>query len=263
MKFSAVASALLIVGSASAYSIPSRSSIRSLGTKSMPVSSSGRRPGASMKMEDFNLFKGTGIGFEDLWDGNDVISEVGLEKSLNKEGLRYRLNKTKEEADAVGNMYDLPGMTVNLPIIGETYIGPPKVESIWEALGFTATSNNEARQREKLKAIDKAREAKKGVKSGPGAEIRKAWLEKYGYPRLVGTGGIFYADQLSSDKEPMGGFNMGKSGNIWPVPSVVAYGNYGGAKGWGMKKRGDKAVDGLSKAEDGKGDDLPKKKGRK
>merc|ERR1740124_551572 len=66
-------------------------------------------------MEDFNLFKGTGIGFEDLWDGNDVISEVGLEKSLNK-----------EEADAVGNMYDLPGMTVNLPIIGETYIGPPK-----------------------------------------------------------------------------------------------------------------------------------------
>merc|ERR1740124_1713360 len=102
-------------------------------------------------MEDFNLFKGTGIGFEDLWDGNDVISEVGLEKSLNKEGLRYRLNKTKEEADAVGNMYDLPGMTVNLPIIGETYIGPPKVESIWEALGFTATSNNEARQREKLR----------------------------------------------------------------------------------------------------------------
>merc|ERR1740124_689196 len=49
-------------------------------------------------MEDFNLFKGTGIGFEDLWDGNDVISEVGLEKSLNKEGLRYRPNKTKEEA---------------------------------------------------------------------------------------------------------------------------------------------------------------------
>merc|ERR1740136_329748 len=212
-------------------------------------------------MEDFNLFKGTGIGFEDLWDGNDVISEVGLEKSLNKEGLRYRLNKTKEEADAVGNMYDLPGMTVNLPIIGETYIGPPKVESIWEALGFTATSNNEARQREKLKAIDKAREEKKGVKRGPGAEIRKAWLEKYGYPRLVGTGGIFYADQLSSDKEPMGGFNMGKSGNIWPVPSVVAYGNYGGAKGWGMKKRGDKAVDGLSKMEDG-ADDLPKKKNK-
>merc|ERR1740124_1527587 len=43
-------------------------------------------------MEDFNLFKGTGIGFEDLWDGNDVISEVGLEKSLNKEGLLSSLH---------------------------------------------------------------------------------------------------------------------------------------------------------------------------
>jgi len=39
-------------------------------------------------------------------------------------------------------------------------------------------------------------------------------LTKYGYPRLVGTKGIFYADQLSSDKEPMGGFGMGKSGVI-------------------------------------------------
>lgn len=212
-----------------------------------------RRVGASMRMEDFGLFKGTGIGFDDLWEGNDVISEVGLEKTLNKEGLRYRLNKTKDEADAVGNMYDLPGITVNLPIIGETYLGPPKVESIWEALGFTATSNNEARQMEKLKAIEKARAAKVGVKRGPGAVIRKAWLDKYGYPRLVGSGGIFYADQLSTDMEPMGGFNMGKSGQIWPVPKVVSFGNYGGAKGWGMKKKGT-AIDGLSKVQDGLGD---------
>lgn len=212
-----------------------------------------------MKMEDFNLFKGTGIGFEDLWDGNEVISEAGLEKALNKEGLRYRLNKTVKEADEVGPMYDLPGITVNLPIIGETYLGPPKVESIWEALGFTATSNNEARQKEKIKAINKARDAKMGVKQGPGAEIRKGWLDKYGYPRLVGSGGIFYADQLSSDKEPMGGFNMGKSGQIWPVPDVVKGGMYGGDKGWGMKKKG-KDVYGLAKATDGKGDLTNKKK---
>lgn len=191
--------------------------------------------------------KKSGIGFEDLWDGNEVISEVGIEKSLNKEGLRYRLNRTKDEADATGTLYDLPGFTVNLPLLGETYLGPPKVESIWEALGFTATSNNEARQMEKLKAINKAREAKVGVKGGKGAEIRKDWLDKYGYPRLVGSGGIFYADQLSSDKEPMGGFNMGKSGQIWPVPDVVKNGNYGGDKGWGMKKKGT-AVDGLPKA---------------
>jgi len=202
-----------------------------------------------MKMEDFGFLKGTGIGFNDLWDGEAVISEVGIEKSLNAEGLRYRLNRTVKEAEEVGNLNGLPGFNVNLPFIGETYLGPPKVESIWEALGFTATSNNEARQQEKLKAIGKARDATKGVKGGKGAEIRKDWLDKYGYPRLVGSGGIFYADQLSTDKEPMGGFNMGKSGQIWPVPQVVKDGHYGGAKGWGMKKKGT-AVDGLPKLND-------------
>ena len=196
---------------------------------------------------DFGLFSGTGIGFDDLWNGEQCISEVGLENRLNQDGLRYRLNRTQKEADEVGRMYDLPGFTVNLPLIGETYLGPPKVENIWEALGFTATSNNEARQNEKLKAIEKARTSTKGVLNGPGAEIRAKWLEKYGYPRLVGSGGIFYADQLSTDKEPMGGFNMGKSGNIWPVPENIAEGQYGGVKGWGMKKAGP-AVDGLPKA---------------
>ena len=191
--------------------------------------------------------KNSGIGFGDLWDGNEVISEVGIEKTLNKDGLRYRLNRTEKEAEEVGRLYDLPGFEVNLPLLGPTYLGPPKVASVWEALGFTATSNNEARQQEKIKAIAKAREAKSGVKGGPGAEIRKGWLDKYGYPRLVGSGGIFYADQLSSDKEPMGGFNMGKSGQIWPVPEVVKEGSYGGNKGWGMKKKGP-AVDNLPKA---------------
>ena len=182
--------------------------------------------------------KGSGAGFDDLWEGQECISEVGLERRLNKDGLRYKMNRTPAEADAVGRLGDLPGFTVNLPLIGETYLGPPKVESIWEAIGFTATSNNEARQQEKLKAIEKARVSKKGVLNGPGAEIRGKWLEKYGYPRLVGSGGIFYADQLSTDKEPMGGFNMGKSGSIWPVPEVVESGQYGGKKGWGMKVRG-------------------------
>lgn len=246
VKITAAACALLAVGSTSAYSIPSRGSLRSMGTKSIPTTST-RRVEASMKMEDFGLLKNTGIGFGDLWDGNDVISEVGIENSLNKDGLRYRLNRTKQEAEAIGNLGGLPGFNVNLPFIGETYLGPPKVASIWEALGFTATSNNEARQNEKLKAIAKAREAKVGVKGGKGAEIRKDWLDKYGYPRLVGSGGIFYADQLSTDKEPMGGFNMGKSGQIWPIPDVVKQGAYGGAKGWGLKKNGT-AVDGLPKA---------------
>ena len=197
---------------------------------------------------DFGLLSGSKLGFGDLWDGEVVISETALEKTLNKDGLRFRMNRTEQEADEVGRMYDLPGFEVNLPLIGPTYLGPPKVANIWEAIGFTATSNNDARQNEKMKAVEKARTSTKGVLNGPGAEIRAKWLEQYGYPRLVGSGGIFYADQLSTDKAPMGGFNMGKSGNIWPVPEVVAEGMYGGEKGWGMKASGKPAVDGLPKA---------------
>ena len=252
MKVTSVVVLAAVAGTASAYSIPSRSSLRQLGQpKSVQAAPSRARSAAtissSLKMEDFGLFKGTKFGFDDEWEGVEAISEVGLEKRLNKDGLRYKMNRTDKEAAEVGPMYNLPGFTVNLPLIGETFLGPPNVADIWEALGFTATSNNEARQMEKLKAIEKARTSNKGVLNGPGKEIRGKWLEKYGYPRLVGSGGIFYADQLSTDKEPMGGFNMGKSGSIWPVPKVVEQGQYGGSKGWGMKKKGT-AVDGLPPA---------------
>ncbi|KAL7581224.1 hypothetical protein ACA910_006005 [Epithemia clementina (nom. ined.)] len=197
MKFTSIIVALAAIGTASAYSIPNRSTLRQLGQKSVKATPVQQRPAtisSSLKMEDFGLFKGTKIGFDDVWEG------------------------------------------------------PPKVADIWEALGFTATSNNEARQAEKLKAIELAREAKKGVLNGPGKEIRGKWLEKYGYPRLVGSGGIFYADQLSTDKVPMGGFNMGKSGVIWPVPPIVEQGAYGGPKGWGMKKEKGGTIDGLPPA---------------
>lgn len=253
MKVSAAA-IILSASGAAAWSQPSRGDLRSLGQKTVQVQSESRVSGNTMKMEDFGLLKGSGIGFEDLWGGEEVISEAALEKRLNQDGLRFRMNRTPEEADSVGRLGGIEGVTVNLPIIGETFLGPPKVESIWEAMGFTATSNNEARQLEKKKAIEKCKTAKEGVSEnqtmfgpgGGGADTRKDWLEKYGYPRLVGTGGIFYADQLSSDKEPSGGFNMGKSGSIWPVPAVVKEGQYGGSMGWGMKKKGP-AVDGLAK----------------
>mmetsp|Transcript_15170 Transcript_15170/g.20697 ORF Transcript_15170/g.20697 Transcript_15170/m.20697 type:complete len:249 (-) Transcript_15170:210-956(-) len=245
VKLSVLACALLASG-ASAYSV-SRSQIRNLGQKSF-APSSGRKHTASMKMEDFGIMKGSGLGFEDLWDGEEAISEVGLEKRLNADGLRFKMNRTPEEADEVGPLLGLPGFTVNLPLIGETYLGPPKVSSIWEAIGFTATSNNDARQEEKRKAVEKARTAKIGVRGNEGATQRAKWLDKYGYPRLVGTNGIFYADQLSTDKKPSGGFNMGKSGKIWPIPEIVEEGNYGGEAGWGMKKKG-QAIDGLSKAD--------------
>jgi len=261
MKTSAAAVlALAAAGGTSAYSV-NRSTLRSLGQKSVGGARSRARTNThDMKMEDFGILKGRGDGFDALWGDDECISEVGLANELNKVGLRYKMNKTPEEVKAanIGPLFGLPGITLNLPFIGETYIGPPTdKESIWEALGFTSTSNNEARQNEKLKAIEKARNAKTGVRgAGPAADrgdggpaARAAWLEKYGYPRLVGTGGVFYADQLSTDKEAMGGFNMGKSGSIWPVPEVVRNGQYGGAKGWGMKKRGT-AVDGLEKVKD-------------
>jgi len=257
MKLSTAAILLSISSSASAFSV-SRSDIRNLGSKTMaPVSIIQRtKNGGSsdMKMEDFGLMKDSKIGFDALWGGEECICETALEKRLNKDGLRFRMNRTPEECEEVGRLGNLPGVTLNLPIIGETYIGPPKVASIWEALGFTATSNNAARQAEKKKAVQKCMTAKEGVSEnqtmfgpgGGGAEQRKEWLEKYGYPRLVGTGGIFYADQLSSDAEPSGGFNMGKSGEIWPVPEVVREGHFGGSMGWGMKKKGP-AIDGLAK----------------
>jgi len=221
--------------------------ISTLGQRQNFVCSNSRRGNASIKMEDFGLLKGGGLGFDDLWSGDASISEVGLEKELNKNGLRYKMNRTEKEASEVGNLMGLPGFEIDVPFVGKTYFGPPKVASIWEALGFTATSNNEARQQEKMKAVEKAKTAKKGVLNGPGAALRSKWLDKYGYPRLVGSGGIFYADQLSTDKEAMGGFNMGKSGKIWPIPENVEKGAYGGKKGWGMKKAGP-AVDNLPKA---------------
>ncbi|GKY94726.1 hypothetical protein MPSEU_000438000 [Mayamaea pseudoterrestris] len=209
MKVTAAAALFLAAGSADAYSV-SRSSLRQLSQpKQVQAASSQHNAGSVMKMEDFGFLKGTKFSFDDEWAGNECISEAGLEKRLNKDGLRYRLNRTNKEADEVGPLFNLPSFTINLPLIGKTYLGPPKVASIWEALGFTATSNNAARQKEKLKAIEAARVSKKGVLGGKGAEIRGDWLKKYGYPRLVGSGGIFYADQLSTDEVPMGGFNMG------------------------------------------------------
>merc|ERR1712185_818899 len=78
--------------------------------------------------------------------------------------------------------------------------------SLTEALGFTATSNNEARQLEKKKAIEKTRQLQEKF-SG----LQKEWLTKYGYKKFVGD--WFYADQLSSDStESSGGFNMKKGG---------------------------------------------------
>lgn len=185
-----------------------------------PARSSAR---SALVMEDFGLMKGSKLGFEELWGGNPVISEAATEVELNKVGLRYRMNRNKEEADEIGPL----GFDIEL---GPIKLRAPRVASIWEALGFTATSNNEARQAAKMAASENASKDPLGK--------RTEYLGKYGYPRLVGTKGIFYADQLSSDKKPMGGFGMKKSGVMWPVPPVVEEGAYGGSAGWGGKKKG-------------------------
>merc|ERR1711918_205036 len=79
--------------------------------------------------------------------------------------------------------------------------------SLTEALGFTVTSNNAARQAEKKKAIEKTKMLQQKF-----AGLQKEWLTKYGYKKFVGD--WFYADQLSSDEseDVSGGFNMQKGG---------------------------------------------------
>jgi len=166
------------------------------------INSAGR---SVLRMEDFGILRNTGLGFDDIWGGESVISERILERELNSYGIRYRMNRTVKECKDVEN--------IDLMKIGPFGLKLHGVVSIWEAFGFTATSNNEARQKCKKEAQENAANDPTG--------IRAKYLGKYGYPRLVGTNGIFYADQLSSDSEPMGGFGMGKSGVIWPVPDVI------------------------------------------
>ena len=162
---------------------------------------------SKITMEDFGFLKNTGIGFDDLWKDNPVISERALEKELNKHGIRFKMNRTEKECEEIGSLWrDIK--------IGPITLKGPRVLTIWEAFGFTATSNNEARQKCKLEAQANASEDPRG--------LRAKHLGKYGYPRLVGTNGIFYADQLSTDIEKMGGFGMNKSGVIWPVPEIVS-----------------------------------------
>jgi len=218
MKFAAVVTLALafLAGSASAY-MPSSFA----GSRAALASGRAAAGRSALRMEDFGFLRNTGIGFDDLWEGQAVISERALEKELNSQGLRFKMNRTAKECEEVGAL----GPDIE---IGPISLKAPRVASIWEAMGFTATSNNEARQKVKLEAQAKAAADPTGA--------RAKYLGKYGYPRLVGTKGIFYADQLSTDKEPMGGFGMYKSGVMWPVPDVVESGTYGGKRGWGGKK---------------------------
>ena len=122
---------------------------------------------------------------------------------MQSKGLRFKLTKTDAELVAEGGE----------PVTTRMQLGPFQMMSftfadgILEALGFTATSNNAARQEEKKKAIAKTKMMQQKY-----AGLQKEWLTKYGYKKFVGD--WFYADQLSSDEsdDSKGGFNMQKGG---------------------------------------------------
>ena len=171
-------------------------------------------------MEDFGLLKGTVFDYGREWTKSgmteqqkgsleDCMSEATMEKYMNDNGLRFKMNKTAKEREGLklfGGL--LPEFEVNIPLLNvDLKVAAPEVESIWEAIGFTATSNNAARQEEKKKAIAKTKMMQQKY-----AGLQKEWLTKYGYKKFVGD--WFYADQLSSDEseDSKGGFNMQKGG---------------------------------------------------
>jgi len=127
------------------------------------------RTGQTQIHEDFGFF-----GFESEWDDSwDVMSEANLEKALNQKGLRYRMNRTDKEAesdDIMGEMFTSSMLFLSLSSsfvlldlpsfkIGPVEINAPKVGSIWEALGFTATGQND-------EAVKAKKEWKKALKDG-------------------------------------------------------------------------------------------------
>merc|ERR1719362_1791204 len=159
-----------------------------------------RRTASSSRiaMEDFGLLKGTVFDFGKEWtrsDGKieDCLSEATMETYINKNGLRYKMNKTDKEREGLklfGGL--LPEISVMIPgINAELNVKAPQVESIWEAMGFTATSNNARRVEEKLKAVEK----EKKNAEGKYADIVGYWKEKYGYSKYY-PGSWFYYDQL-------------------------------------------------------------------
>ena len=166
---------------------------------------------ASLKMEDFGLLKGTPFDFGREWTKEgmteqqkgsieECMSEATMEKYMNDNGLRFKMNKTAKEREGLklfGGL--LPEFEINVPFINvDLKVAAPEVESIWEAIGFTATSNNAARVAEKQKAVQK--EAASNAKY---ADILGYWKEKYGYSKYV-PGSWFYYDQLSTDPDEAG-----------------------------------------------------------
>ena len=86
----------LLLGAGSAYT---RTSF--MGARSALSSGRAAAGRSNLRMEDFGLLKNSGIGFDDLWEGQPVISEAKLEQVLNEGGIRFKMNKTAKEAEGL------------------------------------------------------------------------------------------------------------------------------------------------------------------
>merc|ERR1719263_2453530 len=155
-------------------------------------------------MEDFGLLKGTPFDFGKEWTKDDGSNKIDKERA----GLKLFGGLLPEIS------FNVPGLNVDVNIKA------PEVESIWEAIGFTATSNNARRVEEKMKAVAKD----DNNKNGKYKDILQYWKEKYGYSKYY-PGSWFYYDQLSTDPDEngrgqintpadrkMSGFRMRKGG---------------------------------------------------
>jgi hypothetical protein len=218
------------VGAAPAAPQPAVFFVAASSSESTSSSSERRRV---VVYEDFGLLKGTPFDYGKEWSKEgagpggagtnieDCLTEATMETYMNKNGLRYKMNKTAEEREGLklfGGL--LPEIKFNVPFLNvDVNIAAPQVESIWEAIGFTATSNNARRVEEKQKAV-----AKEKANAEKWGTILQYWKEKYGYSKYY-PGSWFYYDQLSTDPDEngrgqintptdrkMSGFRMRKGG---------------------------------------------------
>merc|ERR1719263_1066837 len=155
-------------------------------------------------MEDFGLLKGTPFDFGKEWTKDDGSNKTDKERA----GLKLFGGLLPEVS------FNVPGLNVDVNIKA------PEVESIWEAIGFTATSNNARRVEEKMAAVAK----EKNNAQGKYKDLLDYWKDKYGYAKYY-PGSWFYYDQLSTDPEESGrgqigtpirkvsGFRMRKGGS--------------------------------------------------
>merc|ERR1711924_416030 len=103
---------------------------------------------ASLKMEDFGLLKGTVFDYGREWTKSgmteqqkgsleDCMSEATMEKYMNDNGLRFKMNKTAKEREGLklfGGL--LPEFEVNIPILNvDLKVAAPEVESSGRPLG--------------------------------------------------------------------------------------------------------------------------------